>query len=351
MAETSIASGQLFDAIGKVDQVDLLDGLGFERFLAYLFHKLNYVVQLTPASSDGGADLVIGKDGKKIAVQAKNHKSPIGVSALQEVYAAKTIYGCDEAWVVTNSVFTMPAIEMSKQLGVHLVARDELGILIREAGCALGPSPVPRSVNGNFDGLIVSDGEVIRYEGKRRAVEIPEGVTGIKDRVFETSRIEEVTLPDSLQSVGSYAFRLTNLKRLVVPSSVKSLGFRSFYGCKSLYSIDFRGHVPKDAKESFGGGTAPRESICAYEEDRGLLDAALSCASSKNVFSGSTRGVEAVFGAEPVTAGRLGAEGIGVADYLAAERMSRGRCPICGAPMAFKLLRGRVCLQCGYRMK
>ena len=53
-----------------IHDVDRMDGHAFEHRLALLFDRLGYRVEDTPYSGDFGADLVVGKDGKRIAVQA-----------------------------------------------------------------------------------------------------------------------------------------------------------------------------------------------------------------------------------------------------------------------------------------
>ena len=56
-----------------------------------------------------GVDLFINdKEGKKIAVQCKRQSvtNKVGNSAIQEIYTAKTLFGCDSAMVVTTSFFT-----------------------------------------------------------------------------------------------------------------------------------------------------------------------------------------------------------------------------------------------------
>ena len=54
------------------------------------------------------------KDGVKTDVQAKRHTKPVGIKAVQEVVAAKGMYRCTEAMVVTNSTFTQPAMELAR---------------------------------------------------------------------------------------------------------------------------------------------------------------------------------------------------------------------------------------------
>jgi Restriction endonuclease len=54
-------------------------------------------------------------------IQAKFYKPPVGNVAVQEVHAAKTHYGADQAWVVTNSRFTRSARELATTTDVRLL--------------------------------------------------------------------------------------------------------------------------------------------------------------------------------------------------------------------------------------
>ncbi|NGM83254.1 restriction endonuclease [Paenibacillus sp. 7124] len=109
-----------------IHEVDKMEGVEFEHFLADVFRRKGYKVQLTPASGDDGVDLIIMKAGRKIAVQCKRYSGTVGNSAVQEVFAGKSFYDCDEAMVVTNSTLTAPAVNTARKLGVTLWERSRL---------------------------------------------------------------------------------------------------------------------------------------------------------------------------------------------------------------------------------
>lgn len=54
-----------------IDQIDSMDGRTFELFLATLFERLGFRVELTSYRGDYGADLIVVHEGRRIAVQAK----------------------------------------------------------------------------------------------------------------------------------------------------------------------------------------------------------------------------------------------------------------------------------------
>jgi len=77
-------------------------------------------------TGDQGADLIIKKSGRTIAVQAKGYKGAVGNSAVQEIVGALRFYRADEGWVVTNSVFTAAARELADANGIKLMDGADL---------------------------------------------------------------------------------------------------------------------------------------------------------------------------------------------------------------------------------
>ena len=98
------------------------DGLPYEQTLLRRFTAAGWVLRLTPRSGDYGADLV-GTDaaGRAWVLQAKDWQAPVGVHAVQEVFAAKGYYHAHGAMVVSTHGFTLSAHTLAQRLGVQLV--------------------------------------------------------------------------------------------------------------------------------------------------------------------------------------------------------------------------------------
>jgi restriction system protein len=109
-----------------MQDIDKMDGIQFEHYLKELFKSQGYVVAVTQASGDFGADLILKNNEKKIVVQAKRYSKNVGIKAVQEVSAAVKYYNSDEGWVVSNSFFTQAATKLATTVGVRLVDRNEL---------------------------------------------------------------------------------------------------------------------------------------------------------------------------------------------------------------------------------
>lgn len=119
----------------KVAELDHLSGVEFEEFLAGLFREIGYDAQLTSVTGDYGADMILSKDGQRIAVQAKRYSGSVGVQAVQEALSGQAYYKCNTAWVVTTGTYTSNAIELAKKSGVRMIGRSEVGsLMVKHAG-------------------------------------------------------------------------------------------------------------------------------------------------------------------------------------------------------------------------
>lgn len=120
-------------ASSGIRYIDRMDGHQFEFFLKALFKVLGYKPKLTGKSHDFGADLIL-EGRNRIVIQAKRYgfKKKVGLSAVQEVYAAQAFYKAHEAWVITNSHFTRGAKELANACHVKLLPRVELQKFINQ---------------------------------------------------------------------------------------------------------------------------------------------------------------------------------------------------------------------------
>jgi restriction endonuclease Mrr len=108
------------------ETVDHMSGTEFEHFMANVFAKQGYPVQLTPCSGDQGVDLLLTIDERRVAVQLKRHTAPVGNAAVQQALAGMIHYKAKEAWVITTSTFTKSARQLATSTAVRLIDRNEL---------------------------------------------------------------------------------------------------------------------------------------------------------------------------------------------------------------------------------
>lgn len=110
----------------NINTVDAMSGRDFEDYIAGILEDLGYHSKKTKTTGDFGADLIIEKPDEKIIVQLKRYTKKVSVSAVQEISTAKSYYGINQAWVITNNYFTHPAQELAQANNIRLIDRDEL---------------------------------------------------------------------------------------------------------------------------------------------------------------------------------------------------------------------------------
>ena len=113
--------------------VDEMEGHDFEYYCADLLSDNGFQdVEVTRGSGDFGVDILAKKEDITYAFQCKCYDKPIGVKAVQEVYAGKDYYDRMIGVVITNQYFTEPAVKLASKLNVILWDRDYLNDLIGE---------------------------------------------------------------------------------------------------------------------------------------------------------------------------------------------------------------------------
>ena len=106
---------------------DKMNGYEFEEYAARYLKRNGYSkVTVTKASRDFGVDLIAKKHRTTYAVQCKLYQAKVGNSAVQEAVAGKSYYNCDEAMVITNSVFYPGAIALARANDVILIDGTQL---------------------------------------------------------------------------------------------------------------------------------------------------------------------------------------------------------------------------------
>lgn len=112
---------------------DDMDGGEFELYCADLLEKSGFTdVEVTKASHDYGVDILAEKDGVSYAFQCKCYTEPVGIKAVQEIYAGRDYYDCMVGVVMTNQYFTTPAVNVAKKLKIMLWDRGYLEAMMDE---------------------------------------------------------------------------------------------------------------------------------------------------------------------------------------------------------------------------
>ncbi len=113
---------------------------------------------------------------------------------------------------------------------------SELGISYEDLTAA---SPGVYSNEGGGEMLISEEGELKKYMGTQKVVQIPEQVTKVADYAFYGCKtVEEIRMGDQVTSIGRYAFGYcTSLKKLQLSRNLVSVGDRLTIGCDYLQEL------------------------------------------------------------------------------------------------------------------
>ncbi len=116
-----------------IREIDLMQGAEFEKYLSILFNSMGFKVTSTPEKGNFGADIILNKDSRIIAVRAKRYNKTVGVDIVQKSYAAKSYYNAHEVWIVTNQNYSAAAQEFAQKSGMKLINRQQLiNIIIKQ---------------------------------------------------------------------------------------------------------------------------------------------------------------------------------------------------------------------------
>jgi HJR/Mrr/RecB family endonuclease len=111
-----------------------LSGYQFETELAKLFRVCGSQVVRTSMSGDGGVDLWLFDNGKKIIVQCKCHEKPVGVAAVRDLFGTMTHHKADKAILASVSDFTSGVRKFIKEKPIELLGLDDILRLAADGG-------------------------------------------------------------------------------------------------------------------------------------------------------------------------------------------------------------------------
>jgi len=110
--------------------IDKMEGFGFERYVGELFQKFDFNVVVTKKSQDFGCDVVLEKNGDRIAIQTKRSTDKVSLKAVQEIVASLKKYDARIGVVISNAKFTKSARQLAKINDVVMINRNALLRLI-----------------------------------------------------------------------------------------------------------------------------------------------------------------------------------------------------------------------------
>lgn len=107
----------------RTTNVTTMTGLEFERYVVAWLKKRGFTGVRLTEHYDLGVDIIAGKDGITWGVQVKRCNGMVRAAAVRQVVTALRHYNCNRAIVVTNGVYSRPAIELARSNDCMLVDR------------------------------------------------------------------------------------------------------------------------------------------------------------------------------------------------------------------------------------
>lgn len=101
-----------------------LSGAEFEEYVANVFRKKGYQVEITNISGDHGIDLLMQKGKEKIAVQCKRWSDPVGEGVVRDFYGSLLHQGAKLGCIIATTTYSDHAKEFAQGKPIKLIDFD-----------------------------------------------------------------------------------------------------------------------------------------------------------------------------------------------------------------------------------
>jgi restriction system protein len=106
----------------------------FEEFVAEVFARQGYEVNLTPATRDGGSDIRVAKNDSLgsflYIVECKRYARdrPVGVQLVRQLHGVADVMRANGSILVTTSYFTRDAKQFASEIRYQMNLRDYVDV-------------------------------------------------------------------------------------------------------------------------------------------------------------------------------------------------------------------------------
>jgi len=131
---------RLLDAQQGLDSIAALGWRHFEQLVGEAFRRQGYAVEETGlGGADGGIDLVLRKDGRRVLVQCKQwRRRQIPVNVVREMYGLLAHHRADAVKIACVGTYTRDAAKFAEGKPIELIGGEQLMRMIRVV--QLGPA-------------------------------------------------------------------------------------------------------------------------------------------------------------------------------------------------------------------
>lgn len=140
---------RLLDTRTGLDSIAALGWRDFERLVGEAFRREGYRIEETGlGGADGGIDLVLARDGRRILVQCKRwQRSKVPASVVREMYGLLAHHRADEVRIATLGGYTRSAARFADGKPIVLIDGDALLAMVRDAQAPRRERVAPASVH------------------------------------------------------------------------------------------------------------------------------------------------------------------------------------------------------------
>ena len=135
-----VARRKRLQAATSLDALRALSWREFEHLVLAAYAKQGWSASLTQVGADGGADIVLERQKKKVLVQCKQWRTrQIGAPTLRELHSVMVTEHATSGIVVTCGTFSSEALAIGKSVGIECVDGSDLLRLVGAATTAAAP--------------------------------------------------------------------------------------------------------------------------------------------------------------------------------------------------------------------
>ncbi|MFZ7947173.1 MULTISPECIES: restriction endonuclease [Bacillaceae] len=157
-----------------IHDIDRMDENEFGAFIRLLFGEVGFkTTEVEELEVLFGADFILEGETKAVLqINRLGVNTRVGVRAVQEIVAARMYHGANEAWLITNTVFTENARLLAQVCNVKLIDRFLLQKLIVTVNPDANPKEVRESIKLLYEETVWGNVETKENrEGKFTMVE------------------------------------------------------------------------------------------------------------------------------------------------------------------------------------
>jgi len=108
------------------DHWNKMTGHAFEQAVANLFRNIGFTAEVSNRGGDGGVDIILQKNSRRVAVQCKRYKSPVGPHVIRDLWGTMRYLGFDEGCIVTTTGFTKGVTSFAEDKDIFLIDLQDI---------------------------------------------------------------------------------------------------------------------------------------------------------------------------------------------------------------------------------